>query len=235
LQFRKIIFAVLLCFYASSEAQETIRGIVESSADTSAMPFVYIINKSNGNGTMSDSEGKFSLSVRPGDTVVAAYIGYFRLQVPARELKRDNAGRVKVRLTPMPYSLREVQVTAFKIPKYEREYMGDIIERSRIRPINAIQSPFTALYMRYSKEGKQVRKLAQIFEQILIDEKVQMKLSRDILVKLTHDEDIDYEAFRKYCYYLSDEYIVAHEGAELYSKVLECYKRYQSDLGNDRR
>lgn len=211
--------------------QEVWKGTVESSADSTVLPFVYIINKSNGNGTMSDAEGKFTIGAKPNDTIVAAYIGYFRFQVPAGSLTRDASGRVKLRLTPMPYSLREVQVTAFRLPKYERDYMGDIIERSRMKPINAMQSPVTALYMRYSKEGKQIRKLAQIFEQILIDEKVQMKLSRDILVKLTHDEQIDYDAFRKYCYYITDDFIIEHDGAELYSKVMECYKRYKAERG----
>ena len=107
--------------------------------------------------------------------------------------------------------------------------MNDIIDRSRIKTIDYGRSPITALYMRFSKEGKQVRKLAQIFEDILIDEQVQSKLNQDILRKLTGDETIDYEDFRKYCYYVNDYYIIMHEGAELYSKIMDCYKEYKRE------
>jgi hypothetical protein len=62
-----------------------------------------------------------------------------------------------------------------------------------------------------------------------MEEQVQKKLSREIVVKLTGDENIDYEAFRKYCYYVNNTFIVTHEGSELYTKVLDCYKRYKAE------
>ena len=98
-----------------------------------------------------------------------------------------------------------------------------------------IGSPITALYMRYSKEGKQIQKLAKIFEDILMEEEVQRRLSREILVRLTGDQNIDYYAFRKYCYYVNDYYIVTHDGAELYTKVMECYKKWKADNGGYRK
>jgi hypothetical protein len=196
-------------------------------ADSSLMPFVYIINKTNGNGTMSDAEGKFTLQAKDADTVVAAYIGFFKQQVPANKLQRKSDGTVRIVMQPMPVDLREVQVTAFRIKPYEREYMSDIIDKSRIRPLDLSRSPITALYMQYSKEGRQLRKLARIFEQLLIEEKVEKKLNRDILAKLTGDNHIDYESFRRYCYYITDDFIINHEGVELYSRIMDCYGRYK--------
>ena len=90
-------------------------------------------------------------------------------------------------------------------------------------------SPISALYMRFSKEGKQISKLAKIFESILIEEQVQKKLSKQILTRLTGDDTIDYEAFRKYCYEANDYYIITHEGIELYTKVMDCYRRWKAD------
>ena len=126
--------------------------------------------------------------------------------------------------------LNPITISTFKIKPYEREYMNDIIERGKIKPINYAQSPITALYMRYSKEGKQIRKLAQIFEDLLIEEQVQQKLSREILTRLTGDDTIDYLRFRKYCYYVSDYYIINHDGVELYSKVMDCYRQYKKEM-----
>lgn len=199
------------------------------------MPFVYIINKSSGNGTMSDNNGKFTLPTQPNDTLICSYVGYLKLHIPIKDLQPDSHGEVKLVMTYLPINLGTVNITTFKFKPYEREYMNDIIDRSRIRQLEYANSPLSALYMRYSKEGKQIQKLAKIFEQILIEEEVQKKLSREILVKLTGDETIDYAAFRKYCYYVNDYYISAHEGAELYTKVMECYKRYKSDGGGYRK
>jgi len=197
--------------------------------DSTAMPFVYIINKSSGNGTMSDHEGRFSLLSSSKDTLVCSFVGFFKLVVPVKDLARNSAGEVRLKMTPMPVNLAAVTVSAFRLKVYEREYMNDIIDRSKIQNISYFSSPITALYMRYSKEGKQIRKLAQIFEDVMREELVQKKLSREILVKLTGDENIDYAAFRKYWYFLNDYFSIENEGVELYSKVMDCYKRYKSE------
>ena len=132
-------------------------------------------------------------------------------------------------MTQMPINLGGITITTFKFKPYERDYMNDIIERSQIKRLDYVGSPVTALYMRYSKEGKQVRKLAKIFEDIITEEQVQKKLSREILTRLTGDDNIDYMAFRKYCYYVNDYYILTHDGVELYSKVMDCYKHYKEE------
>ncbi|MCE3260561.1 MAG: hypothetical protein K0S12_2202 [Bacteroidetes bacterium] len=222
-----LIFLVLIS--CGLRAQQVIKGTVVEKDSTTIMPFVYIINKSNGSGTMSDNDGKFSISTSQNDTLVCSYVGYARTYVPVKNLKADAKGEVKLVLSNIMVSLNPVVVTSFKIKPYERDYMKDIIDRSRIRKMDYATSPISALYMRYSKEGKQIRKLAKIFEDIFIEEEVQKKLSPQILAKLTGDDKLDYEAFRKYCYYVSNTYIMEHEGAELYSRVMECYKRYKSE------
>ena len=226
---------MLVLFIPSLRAQQLLRGTVVESDSTTGMPFVYIINKSNGNGTMSDNNGRFTLVTKPGDTLVCSYVGYLKLNIPVNQLVQNKNGEVKLVMTYLPINLGTVYITTFKFKPYEREYMNSIIDRSKIKQLDYVGSPISALYMRYSKEGRQIQKLAKIFEQVLIEEEVQRKLSREILVKLTGDENIDYFGFRKYCYYVNDYYISTHEGAELYTKVMECYKRYKSDGGGYRK
>jgi hypothetical protein len=236
LNFRRLntvrVISLCICFsFNLAEAQQVIRGKVVEDDSSTAMPFVYIINKSNGNGTMSDNDGRFTLSTKAADTLICSYVGYLKLYMPVKDLQRDSKGEVKLVMTPLPINLQPVTITTFKFKPYEREYMNDIIDRSKIKEISYVSSPISALYMRYSKEGKQIRKLARIFEDIMIEEEVQKKLSREILSRLTGDDQIDYQAFRKYCYYVNDYYIITHDGAELYSKVMECYKRWKAEDG----
>jgi hypothetical protein len=87
----------------------------------------------------------------------------------------------------------------------------------------------TALYMQFSKRGKEQRKLAEIFEQILIDEQVAQKLNPEILRKLTGDDNLNFEQFRRYCFSLTDYYILSHDGYDLYYKVMECYYRWKDE------
>jgi hypothetical protein len=223
-----LIFAI--CFAETSlKAQEVLKGIISENDSSANMPFVYVINKSNGNGTMSDNDGKFSLTIGKNDTLVCSFVGFAKAFVPVNSLKRDAKGMVRIVMNRLPILLNQVTVTSFKIKPYEREYMNKIIDESRIRRLDYAMSPFTALYMTYSKEGKQIRKLAKIFEDLLIDEQVQKKLSPEILRKLTGDDKIDYEAFRKYCVYLSNDFIMNTDGVELYSKVMDCYKSYKRE------
>jgi len=228
---------VLFCCLLTNlvEGQQIIRGTVAESDSVTVMPFVYIINKSTGNGTMSDNEGRFTLSTNSEDTLLCSYVGFIKLYIPVKNLLRNSKGQVKLIMSEMALKLPMVNITTFKYQPYERQYMNDIIDRSRIKNMDYIGSPITALYMRYSKEGKQIQKLAKIFEDILMEEEVQRRLSREILVRLTGDQNIDYYAFRKYCYYVNDYYIVTHDGAELYTKVMECYKKWKADNGGYRK
>jgi hypothetical protein len=225
--YRYVIFLLLVS--CGLNAQQVIKGTVVEKDSSTIMPFVYIINKSNGNGTMSDNDGKFTISTSQNDTLVCSYVGYARTYIPVKNLVKNNKGEVKLVLVNMMVNLNPVTVTSFRIKPYERDYMKDVIDKSRIRKLDYATSPISALYMKYSKEGRQLRKLAAIFENIFIEEQVQQKLNPEILTKLTGDDKIDYEAFRKYCYYVSNQYIIDHEGAELYSKVMECYKRYKAE------
>ena len=193
------------------------------------MPFVYLINKSTGNGTMSDNSGNFYIRTNTNDTLEVSFVGYVRLKLPVSKLNYGSNGEVKLIMKKIVYSLGPITVTSFKIKPYEREKMKKVIEEAKFKPVDALSSPITALYDQFSKRGKEKRKLAAIFEQVFIDEQVGQKLNAEVLRKLTGDDSIDYEKFRKYCYSLTDYYILNHDGYDLYYKVMECYYRWKDE------
>lgn len=223
------VLFVLLFLHCLLPAQTLLKGCVYENDSVSPMPFVFVISKSTGNGTVSDDKGNFSLLVQRNDSLLFTFVGFAKLKVPVADLLSSSTSPVKVFLTRMPVSLNMVTVTSFKIKPYEREYMKDIVDRNQRSVLGSINSPFTALYLQYSREGRQVRKLAQIFEDLMIEEQVQQKINPEILRRLTGDEKIDYTAFRKYCFQLSNDYILSHDGFDLYTKVMDCYRRYKSE------
>lgn len=222
------ILGFLLSFN-SAFSQQLIKGFIVEEDSNSVMPFVYVINKTTGNGTMSDNSGSFYLKTNISDTLLVSFVGYLKLKIPVAKLKANANGDVKIVMKRIMYNLGMVTINGFKIKPYEREKMQKVIRDSKMTAVNAMQSPITALYNQFSRHGKEQRKLAQIFEQVFIDEQVSTKLNPEILRKLTGDDNIDYERFRRYCFSLTDYYILNHDGYDLYYKVMECYYRWKDE------
>lgn len=223
----KILALAVSCF--SLKAQEPIRGIVVEKDSSTVMPYVYIINKTNGNGTMSNLDGKFFLVAKTEDTLICSYVGYAKQFIPVKDLRKNSKGEYVIAMRNQLINLNTVTIITFKYKPYERDYMNKIIDESQIRTIDAFNSPITAAYMSFSKRGKEIRKLAKIFNEILIEEQVSKKINPTIVRNLTGDTNLDFENFRKYCLELNNQFILTHDGFELYSKVMDCYKRYKSE------
>src|SRR5437016_3515005 len=108
-------FFLLVSAVQCGYAQQLIKGIVVEKDSNTAMPFVYIINKSNGNGTMSDNDGHFSLYSNANDTIICSYIGYAKLTEPVKNLIINAKGEVKLVMAQMLINLNTITVTTFKI------------------------------------------------------------------------------------------------------------------------
>lgn len=217
-----------MIFFHNSFSQNLIKGtVVEPDSDT-PMPFVYVINSNTGQGQMSDANGRFSVAAGEKDSIIFSFIGYVRLKIPANKLYKGFK-ECKVVMIETAYKLNQVIVSDFKLKPYEKNYMKRVIQNSKTTTINAMNSPISALYMQFSQKGKEQRKLAKIFEQIFIEEEVAKKFNPETLRKLTGDENIDFEKFRKYCYYLSNEYIINHDGYDLYYRIMDCYYRWKEE------
>ncbi len=219
---------MILLSYAGV-SQNLIKGIVTEPDSVTPMPFVYVINCETGLGQMSDGNGKFSIAAGDKDSIIFSFVGYTRLKLPASKLYKGMYKECTVVMEETAFKLNQVVVSDFKLKPYEKDYMKRVIKGSKISLINAAQSPISALYMQFSQKGKEQRKLAAIFEEIFIQEEVAKKFNAETLRKLTGDDKIDFERFRKYCYYLSNEYILKHNGYELYDRVMDCYYRWKDE------
>jgi hypothetical protein len=223
-----ILFALVLFFSTQGFSQILIKGIVTEPDSVTPMPFVYVINATSGQGQMSDGNGKFSIIANDKDSIIFSFVGYIRLKLSAAKLYKGFKETTVV-MQETAYKLNQVIVSDFKLKPYEKDYMKRVIQGSKTSVVNAMESPISALYMQFSKKGKEQRKLASIFENIFIEEAVAKKFNPEVLRKLTGDETIDFEKFRKYCYYLSNDYIINHDGYDLYYRVMDCYYRWKDE------
>ena len=113
--------AVMLMLASVALAQE--RVVTGTVADESGnfMPGVNIILKGTAKGTVSDSEGKFSLSVPGNDAVLLiTFVGY-----GTTEVQVGSQTSIEVNLQPDLTSLDEVVVTGYSFDK-RRELTGSV-------------------------------------------------------------------------------------------------------------
>ena len=101
---------VALCFLASEawSQSRTISGIVTSSDETSPIPGVNILEKGTSNGTVTDADGKYSIQVHEGVTLVFSFVGY-----APQEIVVGNQTALDIVLAPDVSTLNEVVVIGY--------------------------------------------------------------------------------------------------------------------------
>ena len=98
-----LVFGTLVSF-----AQQTVSGKVTSSDDGSGIPGVNILEKGSSNGTVSDSDGNFRISVGSNATLVFSFVGY-----TTQEVSVGSQSSVNVSLQSDVTALSEVVVTGY--------------------------------------------------------------------------------------------------------------------------
>ena len=95
---------LLVCTYAF--AQNTVTGTVK---DQSGLPLVgvNVVEKGTTNGNITDVNGKYSVSVERGKTLVFSYIGFITQEI------RVNSNTINVTLAEDAQSLDEVVVIGY--------------------------------------------------------------------------------------------------------------------------
>lgn len=73
---RRYLSVLLVCCSMGAFAQQTVTGKVTSSDDGSPIPGVNILEKGTTNGTVTDADGKYSISVGSNATLVFSFVGY---------------------------------------------------------------------------------------------------------------------------------------------------------------
>lgn len=84
---RKPLFFFLIAFLstASSFAQRSIRGEVVDSLTLEPLPFVNVIEKGTQNGTLTDIDGKFNISIEEGSELVFSSLGHVAKTITPKE------------------------------------------------------------------------------------------------------------------------------------------------------
>jgi Ca-activated chloride channel family protein len=115
---KNLLFFVLIFSLCGFDLPETltITGRVTSSLDGSALPGVSVVIKGTSVGTQTDGDGKYSITVAPGTTLVFSFIS-----LRTKEIKVETSNVIDVVLEPDATTLDEVVVVAGSLTVQRRE------------------------------------------------------------------------------------------------------------------
>ncbi|MCD6355567.1 MAG: SusC/RagA family TonB-linked outer membrane protein, partial [Prolixibacteraceae bacterium] len=154
---RKILLIFTMCFalLSSAYAQQTVTGTVTGD-DGAGIPGVSIIQKGTSHGTITNIDGKYTISV-PGDAVlVYSFVGMKNV-----EEQVSNRSIIDVTLKADVIGIDEVVVTAMGI-KREAKALGysmtevkgaDIVQANTVNPVRALQGKAAGLSIGASDGG----------------------------------------------------------------------------------
>ncbi|MFW6289418.1 MAG: SusC/RagA family TonB-linked outer membrane protein [Mariniphaga sp.] len=141
---RKIFLTLTMCFVliAGAMAQHRVSGTV-SDAEGAGIPGATVIEKGTSNGTITNTDGNYSLNVSSGSSVlVFSFVGMTTQEIPV-----DNRSTVDATMTVDAIGLDEVVVTALGIKRETKklgyamtEVSGEDISRvNTVNPVQALQ------------------------------------------------------------------------------------------------
>ncbi len=137
------IMSLVLFVVGSTYAQQTVSGTVKSGEDQSSLIGVSVLVKGTSQGTVTDTDGKYSISVEgPEAVLVFSYVGFTNQEVTV-----GNQSTIDVTLAPDDKLLEEVVVTALGIERDERSLGysvqtvdgADLAETKEVNLVNSLQ------------------------------------------------------------------------------------------------
>lgn len=110
-------FAVTFLFAAAAVAQDiTVSGVVTSAEDATPLPGVNVVVKGSTSGTVTDVDGRYTLTAPSTGTLVFSFIG-----LTSKEVAISNQSRIDVTMAQDVKQLTEVVVTALGIERNKNE------------------------------------------------------------------------------------------------------------------
>lgn len=206
----------------------TIHGEAYDKESKLPLPKLMIINKRTNNGTFADAEGKFTITALQTDTLMLSAIGFRVKKISLRDSVAKKQYTLLIPLEKLYFMLKEVSVFA---PRSLNEIQKDIdklgVKRTySTENIDAISSPITYLYERFSKFGRSKQKVAEWenedMKRDILKDLFRLYIKHDI-IDLSEEE---FDAFIKYLQ-LSDEFIRSASQLELVLAVKGKYENFK--------
>lgn len=151
---------LLMCGFQGVAQKITVSGVVRDAQ--APLPGVSILEKGTTQGTASDAEGKFTISVNPDAVLVFSFIGLKTAEVPV-----NNRTTVEVTLEDDATALSEVVVTALGVPK-DVKTLGYAVQSVKGESVTKAREPNIINSLTGKVAGLQVQNQTDLFQNPVI-------------------------------------------------------------------
>ena len=137
---KSLVTLLLMLFCCAVYAQQNVSGVVIEEATSEPLAGAAIQVKDSQSGTIADAEGRFTLSVSPGQTLLISYIG----MIPQEILVKGNMTSLTIKMLSDAVDINEVVVVGYGVQK-KVNLTGSVSsvkgEALELRPVaDAVQS-----------------------------------------------------------------------------------------------
>ncbi|MBL3658081.1 carboxypeptidase-like regulatory domain-containing protein [Fulvivirga sediminis] len=231
-------------FAYSQNSNIEITGRIIEAESNSAVPFVHVVNKTSNKGVVSNTEGRFWITMDKTDTLVFSSIGFEPYAYTIKENVQTNKIDLTIELNTSTMELQPVKVFAYRDEKALKQAIlnmqtpivkdneTSVMLNTPTRPKwtqpeggVSIGGPFSAIYNKVSKEAKEKKKL-QRYEraydnQLLAKE----KYNKRVVIELTGLPEDKVEDFMVYCE-LKENFIINSSEYEIAVAVNQCLTKF---------
>ena len=194
----------------ASNLRPTINFIFESrvECEVSFTPIsgCHVINRTKGIATSTDAFGNFTITADVNDNITFSALGFEMRTITLTELMY-NFGFI-VRLKPTAYELEELIITPYRLnlPSISRFelYTPPLPNQGGINLLPVRVSPITALYNRFSIEGRQLRHFNSILDETAEFMIIGEKFNSEIVSQITGLKDDELIKFMSFCNFSRD-------------------------------
>ncbi len=243
-----ILFFVLnFCFINSTFSQSNsylIKGFVIGADTNNTIPLANILNKNTGDRFISNRYGAFGIYVNEFDTLIFSVIGYQTFQLAAYNYVLNKIETpIKVRLKPISYKLKEVNITSNK--RKQDSLARKAAVRLRTDPLlndfshidswigGSTGSPLTGLFAASNKKLQEYQKLQHLIELYREQQAVDERYTNDLIKRATGIDEIMILEYKRFCN-LPNYFILNSNDYDLVLAIRNCYYEYTQSKGQQR-
>lgn len=221
-----ITLSLLVPVNVTGQSEIRVVGQVFDNETKLTIPHLMIVNKRSNTGFFTDNKGFFDIKLKQTDTLILSSLGYLVKNICFKDSLYQPQYTITINMNKLYYTLTEVVVYPVRnLSQIEKD-----IEQLGVKPstslngLEAIQSPITYLYERFSRFGKSKQKVAawenEDLKRDLLQELFRLYIQYDIIDL----SDMEFDAFIKYLNF-SDEFI---KGASQLELVMAIKGKYES-------
>lgn len=241
------ITSLLLCCSLFSAAQEhkiEITGEIIDSETNDPVPYVHVVNEQAALGTVSNTEGRFWITMDKTDTLLFSAIGFETFAFTIKDEVTTDKMVVTIAMNLSTMELEPVKVFAFrdeaalkkalidtKVPLNGNQrgiqlpgfYYGP---KKEVKP-SAFGNPISFIASKFSKEIKEQKKLAEFNKDYEYQKVIKAKYNEQVVIKLTGMPEDKVEKFMEFCN-LDNSFIGRASDYEIVVAVNKCYTDFKN-------